>query len=72
MPAAKLWGRLGLQEMPTPASTEHSKMSLRAPPSPGGGSEVGEDEPHSPIQPRNLFGADSEDTTSEGTSSADS
>ena len=43
-------------------------------PLPGGGwgSHVGEDEPQSPMQPRNLFGADSEDTASEDTSSADS
>ena len=58
--------------MPTPASTEHSRMSLREPPSPRGGSEVEEDEPHSPIQPRNLFGADGEDNASEDTSSTDS
>ena len=33
----KVWGRLRLQEMTTPASTEHSRMSLREAPSPGGG-----------------------------------
>ena len=62
-PAEKVWGRLGLQEMPTPASTEHFRM---------GGPEVNEDEPHSPIQPRNLFGADDEDAASDDTGSTDS
>ena len=35
-PAKMVWGRLGLQEMLTPASTEHSRMSLQEAPSPGG------------------------------------
>ena len=43
-----------------------------SPPPLGGGLEVEEDEPHSPIQPRNLLGADSGDTASEDTSSTDS
>ena len=71
-PVEKVWGHLGLQEMPTQASTEHSKVSLREPPSLGGGSEVAEEEPNSPMQPQNLIGADSEGAPSEGISSADS
>ena len=42
------------------------------PPRGGGGSKVEEDEPHSPIRPRNLFGADSGDDASDDTSSTDS
>ena len=37
-----------------------------------GGSEVSEDEPHSPIQTRNMFGADDEDAASIDTRSTDS
>ena len=35
-PAEKVWGRLGLLAMPTLASTEHSRASLRSPPLAGG------------------------------------
>ena len=35
MLAEKIWGHLRLQVMPTPASTEHSRASLRGPLSPG-------------------------------------
>ena len=35
-PAEKVWGRLGLLAVPTPASTEHSRASLRSPPLAGG------------------------------------
>ena len=59
----KVWGGLGLQEMPNLASTEHSKASLRGPLSPEMVSSNPEEEPMSPIQPRNLFG--SEDTSNE-------
>ena len=38
----------------------------------GGGAKVDEDEPHSPIQPRNLFGADDGDAASDDTGSTDS
>ena len=52
--------------MPTPASTEHSTMScVSPPPQGGGGSELDEDEPHSPIRPQNLFGADNEDAAND-------
>ena len=72
-PAQKVWGQLGLQEMPTPSSTEHSSMSLWEAPSPGdGGSELDNDEPHSPIQLRNLFGAGDDDAASDDTGSAES
>ena len=64
-PAEKVWGRLGLQAMPTPASTEHSRASLRSPFSQEDESEVPSEEPSSPIVPRNLFGADSEDGASD-------
>ena len=59
-PAAKVWGLLGLQEMPTPPSTEHSRASLRAAPSPGTESSASSEEPISPLYPRNLFGPDTE------------
>ena len=36
-PAEMVWGRLGLQEMPSLASTEHCKMSLQEAPSSWGG-----------------------------------
>ena len=72
-PVEKVWGRLGLQQMPSPASTEHSGMWVREAPSPWeGGSELDEDEPHLPIQPRNLFGAHNEDAASDDTGSTDS
>ena len=67
-PVAKVWGRLGLQEMPTPASTEHSRASPRGVPSPEAGSNEGDEEPISPLAPRNLFGPGDEDSASEGTS----
>ena len=70
-PAEKVWGRLGQQAMPTPASTEHSRASLRSPISQEDESEVPSEEPNTPIVPRNLFGADSEDGASDGTHMSD-
>ena len=62
-----VWGRLRLQAMPTRASTEHSRASLRSPLSQEDESEVSSEEPNSPIVPRNLFGADSVDGASDST-----
>ena len=42
-PGEKVWGRLGLQEMPTPVSTEHSRPSLRDVPSRAEGSSDGDE-----------------------------
>ena len=64
-----MWGRLGLQEMPTPASIEHSRALLRETPSPEKGSDVIEDGPDSPMEPRNLFGTDNDDVASKLASS---
>ena len=64
-PAEKVWGRLGLQAMPTPTSTEHSRASLRSPLPQEDESEVSSEETDSPIMPRNLFGADSVDGASD-------
>ena len=59
--------------MPTPASTEHSTMSLREAPSPGGaGVRAGRGRTALAIQPRNLFGADDEDAAGDDTGSTDS
>ena len=54
--------------MPTAASTEHSRASLR---DPEGGLDMTEDGPDSLMQPRNLFRTDSDDVASEGASSGD-
>ena len=70
-PAEKVWGRLGLQAMPTPASTEHSRASLRSPFSQDDESEMPSEEPNSPIVPRNLFGSGSEDRVSDGARASD-
>ena len=45
-PATVVWARLGLEEMPSPASTETSRASLRAPE---------DEEPLSPLRPRVLL-----------------
>ena len=45
-PATVVWARLGLEEMPSPASTETSRASLRVPE---------DEEPLSPLRPRLLF-----------------
>ena len=66
-----MWGRLGLQEMPTPASTEHSRASLTVVPSPAKGSSDGDEEPLSPLAPRNLFGPREEDSTREEASATE-
>ena len=62
-PAGKVWGRLGLREMPIPASIGHSRASLRDLPSPAEGASDGDEEPLSPLAPRNLFGPREEDST---------
>ena len=66
-PAEKVWGRLGLLAMPTPASTEHSRASLRSPPLREDEFEVSSQDPGSPILPRNLFSTDSLDGASDST-----
>ena len=66
-PAEKVWGRLGVLAMPTPASTEHSRALLRSPPLREDEFEVSSEEPGSPILPRNLFGTDSLDGASDST-----
>ena len=45
-PATLVWARPGLEEMPSPASKETSRASLRAPE---------DEEPLSPLRPRVLF-----------------
>ena len=59
-------GRLGFQAMPTPANTEHSRVSLGSLFSQEDESEVPSEEPNCPIIPRNLFGSGSEDGASDG------
>ena len=66
-PPETVWGRLGLQAMPTSSSTEHSTTLLRGPPSPGTMSEGTSKEPNSLILPRSLFGSDFDDSTTNET-----
>ena len=62
-PAAVVWARLGLEEMPSPASIETSRVSLRMPE---------DEEPLSPLQPRELFdGTDGLSAASEDTGQGD-
>ena len=59
-PAAVVWARLGLEEMPSPASTETSRASLRSPARRA--EDLDEEDQISPIRPRVLF----EDQSDEG------
>ena len=62
-PATVVWARLGLEEMPSQASTETSRASLRAPE---------EEEPLSPLRPWVLFDeTDDSSATSEDTGQGD-
>ena len=57
--------------MPTPATTEYSRESLRGRLSPGTTSEATSEGANSPILPRNLFRAGIEDSASDETRMSD-
>ena len=60
-------GHKGMGEAGIAGNTEHSRVSLRAPLSPEMASPDPKEEPLSPIQPRNLFGAEDTSDESSGT-----